>query len=412
MGLALALLCLFASWSYRQSVDPKFYDFGQYYMAALIVREAAWDSLYPIPDPESNDNAGGALDSWMTPRYAQLAADHGVGDVNRFIQPPPLALLLAPLAWLPFEQAHLLWLGLMTLAAGGLGLTAWRVYCLSGGKRPWAAAALVFCVVCSPLMLRTIRTGQISPAVAFCIGAALLALANRDDAKTALAVSLGGLAKYVTLILLPVLIIARRWRLLGWLAVFNVFAAGATLAVMGSGPFDVFMRDLFPTFSRPHSWQGNQSLSGFLMQIGGRETLGFAGTLVIRSVGFAVLLWLVWAIHRRSKADPDETRWLLPASCALISWFIVFSPIAWEHYQLYLCPFWGWLIYEAEKPTRWRIPILAALASSASSLAVVPGIQLPEPLLSHMLWSSIFFLSYSAYRLISPEGTHRAAAAD
>ena len=191
-----------------------------------------------------------------------------------------------------------------------------------------------------------------------------------------------------------------------------MFAAGATLAVMGSGPFDVFMRDLFPTFSRPNSWQGNQSLSGFLMRVSGRETLGFSDIVAIRSVGFAVLLCLVWAIHRRSKADPDKTRWLLPASCALISWFIVFSPIAWEHYQLYLCPFWGWLVREAERPTRWRIAILGALASSASSLAVFPAVQLPEPLLSHMLWSSIFFLSYSAYRLISPEGTHLAAAAD
>jgi len=102
----------------------------------------------------------------------------------------------------------------------------------------------------------------------------------------------------------------------------------------------------------------------------------------------------------------DSVRWLLPASCTLVCWFVIFSPIAWEHYQLYLCPFWGWLIHGAEQSVRWRITIVAAIASSASSLALLPVIALPEPLLSHMLWSGIVFLTYSAYQLVRQDDAH------
>ena len=403
-ALALALPCLLVSCLYRQSIDPEFHDFGQYYMAAVIARAGAWDSLYPIPDPASNDNAGWAHASRMTPRYARLAAEHGVGDVNRFIQPPPMALLLAPLAWLSFEHAHLVWLMLMTLAAGGLGLTACHIYRLSDGQAPWVAFGLVFSVVCSPLMVRSIRTGQVSPLVALCLWAAVITLAKHEDIKTALAVSVGGLAKYVTFALLPVMLIAKRGKTLAGLAALSVLALGSTLAVIGSGPFEIFIRDLLPTFSRPNPWRGNQSISGFLMRVQGIEVFGFSEAAVIRAMAAAVLAWLVWIIYRRGMTD--SVRWLLPASCTLVCWFVIFSPIAWEHYQLYLCPFWGWLIHGAEQSVRWRITIVAAIASSASSLALLPVIALPEPLLSHMLWSGIVFLTYSAYQLVRQDDAH------
>ena len=395
LALALALPCLFATWLYRHSADPKFYDFGQYYMAAVIVRAGEWESLYPIPNPASNDNAGWAHASRMTPRYAKLAVEHGVGDVNRFIQPPPTALLLAPLAWLSFEHAHLVWLTLMTMAAGGLGLTACLIYRLAGGQTPWVAFGIVLIVVCSPLMVRSIRTGQISPFVALCMGAAVMHLASRQDIKLASATFLGAFGKYVTLVLMPVMLIAKRWRALVSFAGLGAFALGVTLAVMGSGPFEVFIRDLLPTFSRPNPWQGNQSLAGFLMRVQGIEVFGPFESTVIRLLALASLTGLIWVIFRSRSNRSDAVRWLFPASCALICWFVIFSPIAWEHYQLYLCPFWGWLIHEAEQSVRWRIPILAAIASSASSVAVSPFIALPEPLMSHMLWSNVIFLVHS-----------------
>lgn len=324
-ALALALPCLLVSCLYRQSIDPEFHDFGQYYMAAVIARAGAWDSLYPIPDPASNDNAGWAHASRMTPRYARLAAEHGVGDVNRFIQPPPMALLLAPLAWLSFEHAHLVWLMLMTLAAGGLVLTACHIYRLSGGQAPWVAFGLVFSVVCSPLMVRSIRTGQVSPFVALCLGAAVITLAKHEDIKTALAVSVGGLAKYVTFALLPVMLIAKRGKTLAGLAALSVLALGSTLAVIGSGPFEIFIRDLLPTFSRPNPWRGNQSISGFLMRVQGIEAFGFSEAAVIRAMAAAVLAWLVWIIYRRGH---DRLR-PLAASC------IVYARLLVRHLQPY-----------------------------------------------------------------------------
>ena len=405
LALALALPFVIAGWVHGLSADSRLSDFRQYYMGALMAREGEWESLYPIPNPEATDNAGWSHASRMRPTYARLAAESGIGDVNRFIQPPPMALLLAPLAWLPYPQAHVVWLLLMTLAALGVSLAASRFYYVAGGERPWIAAALVFGVACSPLMVRTLRTSQITPAVAFCIGTALFGLHARNDLKTAVTVSLGALAKYVTLVLLPLAVVARRYRLLAWIAALSAAIVLVTWAVTGSGPFEVFLYEIAPTFSHSSPWQGNQGISGSVLRFTGRESLDTMETATVRLVGVAILAFLFVVIFRRSKLSIHNATWLPPSACSLVAWFLIFSPISWDHYHLYLCPFWGWLVREAEKSTRWRIPILAALASSASSLAVFPGVQLPEPLLSHMLWSSIFFLAYSAYRLISMEAT-------
>src|SRR5579863_2676628 len=85
-------------------------DFPQYYMGGLIARVGAWDSLYPIPIPNSPINAGFAEGSIMRPQYRDLAFSHGLDEgAVRFIQPPPVALLLIPLSWLPVHTSFYLW---------------------------------------------------------------------------------------------------------------------------------------------------------------------------------------------------------------------------------------------------------------------------------------------------------------
>src|SRR5262245_56759653 len=73
----------------------QFQDYTQYYMGGLVAVNGAWDSMYPIPNPDSHTNPGFAENSELRPGYRALAEKAGVSTgAVRFMQPPPLALLL------------------------------------------------------------------------------------------------------------------------------------------------------------------------------------------------------------------------------------------------------------------------------------------------------------------------------
>jgi hypothetical protein len=51
-------------------------------------------------------------------------------------------------------------------------------------------------------------------------------------------------------------------------------------------------------------------------------------------------------------------------AAALVGWVLIFSPVYWDHYLVYLCPFWGWLAWEATR-SRWRALIAAVVIGKA-----------------------------------------------
>jgi hypothetical protein len=86
---------------------------------------------------------------------------------------------------------------------------------------------------------------------------------------------------------------------------------------------------------------------------------------------------------------------------------LIFGPIFWPEYHLYLCPFWGWLLWEARQ-SRVRLTLVLA----AVSLTIVPtpilapaitpknwDLSLPEPYNTHMLLAAILMLLLAVWRL-------------
>src|SRR5438132_34758 len=55
-------------------------DFPQFYMGGVMARLGYWDSLYPIPNPDSVNNPGMPEDSTMRPRYEAEAERTHVDD--------------------------------------------------------------------------------------------------------------------------------------------------------------------------------------------------------------------------------------------------------------------------------------------------------------------------------------------
>ena len=123
-----ALVLILASHMLR---GASYQDFTQYYMGGLMARTGNWDSLYPIPLPDSIYNAawGDPPQSTVRPRYRELAAEHGIDEYGvRVIQAPPVALLFAPITLLSYPVAYRVWTFLLALCMWGVALQAGRIY--------------------------------------------------------------------------------------------------------------------------------------------------------------------------------------------------------------------------------------------------------------------------------------------
>src|SRR3954454_4018745 len=126
IGLAFLLLAIGAKCAlYERRHLPQMQDYPQYYMGGLVALHGAWDSMYPIPNPGSHTNPGFVGNSTLRPGYRDLALSHGVSEESvRYMQPPPLALLLVPLAFVPVKVSYFAWVLLLILAAWGIGRQA------------------------------------------------------------------------------------------------------------------------------------------------------------------------------------------------------------------------------------------------------------------------------------------------
>jgi hypothetical protein len=337
----------------------------------------------------------------MRPRYAAEAEHRGVGNRLRYIQPPPVALLLLPMGYLSYHRAFQLWT-LLLIACG------WGIAALTGKlfehlcRRPTRGAGLIILLVAlSPLMLHAIVIANMSVPVAWCIAVALLGLLRQRDAVPAAAIVLGGITKYATFALLPLAVAMRRWMLLVWTIVLGAALVGGSYALMKAEPFRTYSHDIAPTLSRVHEIETNQSILGFLSRIshhGGDVSKPVRATVwAVAALALAALLWLVLRRPVRFWTEPAH---VLAAATTLLTWLLIFSPVFWEHYPVYLCPIWAWLIWEARHS--WLRGLLGAAAIASMCVPFTFLFDFKEPLNTHMLPGAIVMLALGIWRLMTP----------
>jgi hypothetical protein len=382
---------------------PRFGDFGQFYMAAVMARQQAWGDLYPIPNPKSPHNPGLPEDSEMRPRYAELAEISGVGDEPRFISAPPVALMLWPLAWMEYERARWVWLFLNCGCALGVGLMAGKAYEILAREKSRIAGVMVLLVAGSHLMYTTLRALNNEPIIAVVLGASVMLILRQRWARSGAAMGVAALLKYVGAALVPVGFAVNRWRGVMWFLVWVAAACAVALVVIGPTPFVEYGK-IFPLFSRPYDNDANQSVYGLLLRIGDGE-LGTGARILARIVSAGVLVViLVIMLRRPAKHYRENPALLFAASAAMLSWFLIFSPLTWNKYYIYLMPLWGWLAWEARQSRGRLFLAAAAMALSWASLMSHSSIELREPLTSHMLWAAVVVLSLAIARLRSAIG--------
>jgi hypothetical protein len=375
-------------------------------MGGIMASRGDWNSLYPIPVLGSLDNAGLSIHSYAKIRWRLLCLAYGVPDYTHFILPPPAALLFIPFSLFSYSQAFWIWTFILMGCTWG---TAW----VSGQllrqlvRHPTRLEGiLALLIVLSPMTARAIRIANVSPPIAFLIGVALLALLRPEQSlRSAWTILLGATLKYATLVLTPIFVAMRRWQVLIWLAVSGALILLVTLFLAGFDPFIEFCRTIMPTLSRPSWFYGNQSLPGMLARIYGRpfNPMISLGLNVLRLFTLEIVLYRILTIRPANWRDPIN---LMSATALLIGWLLVFSPIAWEHWPIFLCPIWGWMLWEAREPGLKRVVALSSLVLmylpagilQVSGIATYP-IVLPEPFNSSQLMGLALLMGLACWRL-------------
>ena len=162
-------------------------------------------------------------DDWFR-AYVQSITGTGVLEIFT-PNPPMMALMAAPLAWLDHATARPLWLvaSLCALAAASLALLRYR-------ERAGAplTAAIVAIVLLNPSTFANLRTGQGYLFVFALLTGAALSVVTGHDRRAGIFLGLAFGLKSTGLPLLLLLVVARRWRAIQAFVVVVAATVGVT----------------------------------------------------------------------------------------------------------------------------------------------------------------------------------------
>jgi hypothetical protein len=186
------------------------HDFLSFYTGASLVKEGKLDLLYDLPT--------------QTRRQQSLVP--GLIYIAPYIRPPFYAALLSPIAALPLTSAFTVWLCIQIAALFLVWWWAWRRFCPD---------SLVFCSLFLPAAYGIANGQDCVLILAVMLGAWIALERGRDGVAGALA-ALTIVKFHLLLLLLPALLLRKKWRMAaGYAAVAGVEAAVSIAMVGASG---------------------------------------------------------------------------------------------------------------------------------------------------------------------------------
>jgi alpha-1,2-mannosyltransferase len=254
--------------------------------------------------------------------------DHLSSDGLPFTYPPLAALLMVPLAWLPFMTAGWLWTASELVLTAVVTWWAFRsVLDRSGRWWPVALGVLSAAMVWMLPLRDEVKFGQVDVLlVALCLADCVVA---RPRWPRGLLVGIASAVKLTPLVFVPYLWFTGRRRAAAVAGGVFVGLSVLPAAVIPHDWADYWTKRIFDSERlRPNAGTSNQALRGMLLRL---ELPGTATTVL----WLAACLAVAYVGYRRAVAaarDGDETAGV--ALTGLLA--VLLSPVAWIHHLAWL----------------------------------------------------------------------------
>ena len=315
-------------------------DFPVFYLGGKVaLQRGATPLYYPPTDRRQGYTLLYAFADDATP-WAQLAQANGFPKIRQFTNPPFSALLMAPLAMMPWQWAFLTWeIITIILAAATIFLTL-RLLPSGPGLE---TLALIFAAVCFfyPFSNNLI-CGQVNALILFIWTLGVYLLKRQRPLASALCFALGTVLKVSPAVAVPFLALRRQWR---WLAAYLmgvVAFTGVSIWRLGAQTNLTWLTAIYPSISSGVGNIYNRSLAGLVDVLCGPPysvppslhsewPVPFALSLFEKgcslAVGLGFLFWC-WRKRKDGKGLVDELI-LLPLVYLLV------APFSWVYHFVF-----------------------------------------------------------------------------
>lgn len=347
----MVILALWLAFPFLQT-DVDAQDAIPFVAAGELVRDRS-DAVYPRPETPTS----WTLDRRFVEQGCRSVPDGATCDVLPFLS-PPVAL---PLAWLAgvlgptFGVLAFRLIGCLA-AAGGVGLLLRRF------DRAAAPALLVSAILLTPMVYVSSAAGQTSSLL---FASVTLGIATSDRTRPAALAALvwaGAIAfKLFPLGLVPVALVARRWRLLAWAAASIAALAAAALVLAPVEVWSAFTGSTRSITATTVTSEFNLSIDAMVHRVA--PSWNGTSSWFVPAVALRALLLAGLFAWRMRRADPDiQWAWAWVA-------LLLVQPQVWWHYSIVVVGALAvGVAYRRDHPSdRW---LVAGAAGAALALTV------------------------------------------
>ena len=272
----------------------------------------------------------GAINYWMHQGgslYDFLSPQTTYG----FTYPPFAALLMLPMAWLPFNAA--IWISCFAIVIATVIVISWLVDPVVRRESwvRWYTVGLVFAVAIAFEPLReTFLFGQVNMFLVLLVGFDLLILQPRNSKVTGIGIGLATAIKLTPAVYLIYLVVTKRWRA-ALVAAGTAGVATVLAAALFPDASRVFWTDALWNTDRVGSvaFISNQSLNGAVARLHPAQP---STVLWLASVLVVMVIWLV-RVRKAAAAGDELTGFALTGVLGCL-----ISPITWVHHLVWVGP--------------------------------------------------------------------------
>jgi alpha-1,2-mannosyltransferase len=361
-------------------------DFAVFYLGGKVALQRGATPLYYPPADRSQGYTLLFQNADEATPWAKMARAEGLVHAMQFTNPPFSAVLMAPLAMMPWQWAYVLWqIITISLTAAAIFLT---LRLIPSGPT-LETFAVIFAAACFFFPLRnTLVCGQVNVAILFFWTLGVLLLKRRRAAVSALCFAFGTVLKVSPAFAVPLFALRRQWR---WLAAYLMGVAaftGVSIWRLGWQTHLTWLTAIYPSISSGVGSHINRSFAGLVDALCGP---GYFATLTTNTewpvppglslfekacslaIALGFLFWC-WRKRRDAKGLVDELI-LLPLV------YLLAAPFSWpHHFDLAILP----LTYLWAKAREATSAELVALYLST----MVLGTELPMEIAAYSPWAN------------------------